>query len=271
LDGDRVSPRAAFFVNSALAFAAAQLLTAALHEAGHGIAAQILGFAPHIYAFYEDNPTGDARQTLIVLAAGPLASLLLGAFFWLWYRRQKPRYSFGRLLLLWMALMGVTTFVNYLIVTPWLADGDTAQFADVLGWPVLARYAMTAAGLVLLAALARPAASAIFCVAPRTIDVDSPRARRRFIMTGFYFPLVAGIALTAVAGIGGRPLNVFYGLLATLGTIDIVVAALYARGVTPPQNERDPDAPLRVEPAAVVLYVALVLLYVFAFSRGVPV
>jgi hypothetical protein len=260
-----------FFANSAVAFAAAQLLAAALHEAGHGLAAQAFGFSPHIYAFYEDNPSGNAAQTLTILAAGPLTSLLLGAGCALWYSRSRPHYSFGRLFLLWVALLGVTTFVNYLLVTPFLAAGDTAQFADVLGWPGWARYAMSAAGVVMLIALARPAARAMVGVAPVTTALDSPGDRKRFIIFGFYLPLVAGVVLTALAGIGGRPLNIAYGLLGTFGTIDIVVAAMYARGAAPSALERATDAPLRIEPAAIVTYVALVALYVFGFSHGVPV
>lgn len=271
LRGGRTSPRRAIFVNSTLAFASAQLIDAALHETGHGVAAQLLGFSPHIYAFFENNPTGDARQTLTILAAGPLVSLLVGAAFWAWYSRSKPRYSFGRLLLLWLALLGVMTFVNYLIVTPWLAAGDTAQFADVLRWPVSARYGIAAIGVALVLVLARPAARAMFDVAPQQVELDSPRARRRFIIGAFYLPLIGGVALTAVAGLGTPPIAVAYGLLGTVGNIDIVVAAMYARGTAPREGERVPDAPLRIEPAAILLYAALVLVYVLAFSRGVPV
>ena len=267
----RDSPRFAFFVNSTLAFACAQLLGSALHEAGHGIAAQLLGFSPRIYAFFEDNPTGTPAQTLLILAAGPVTSLVLGAAFFAWYRLSKPHYTFGRLLLFWLAVLSGMTFVNYLIVTPFLAAGDTAQFADILGWPVLARYAVAAVGVLFVLALSRPAATAMLGVAPASIETDSVGARRRFILHGFYLPLLAGLVLTAVAGIGGRPINVFYGLLGTLGNIDIVVAALYARVAEPSEGARSPDAPLRIAPAGIALYLALVATYIFAFSRGVPV
>gem|GEM_PF-2015655 len=261
----------ALFVNSALAFASAELITAALHEAGHGLAAQALGFSPHIYAFYENNPSGSARETLTILAAGPITSLALGAIFWAWYRSAKPRYSYGRLLLLWLALIGVMEFVNYLIVTPWLAGGDTAQMADVLQWPMTARYGLTAIGVVLVVLLGRPAARAMLAIAPRSIAIDSPEARRRFIMRSFYFPLIAGVLLTAIAGIGSRPLYVVYGLLGTLGNIDIVSAARYANGVPPDDERRGTDATLRIEPVALLIYATLVLVYVLAFSRGVAV
>jgi hypothetical protein len=263
---------ASFFVNSAFAFACAELLTAAFHECGHGLVAQALGFAPRVYAFYENNPTGSAAQTLEILAAGPFASLFSGAAFWIWYARSGPRYGFGRLLLLWLALLGVMEFVNYLIVTPWLGAGDTAQFADVLGWPVAARYAVAAAGVAMLVALARPAAAAIFSVAPQAVPLDTASARRRFILRGFYLPLVVGVFLTALAGVRSAPIFVGYGLLGTFGNIDIVVAAMYAGLAAPAADARmASDAPLRVEPAGIALYAALVLVYVLFFSRGVPI
>ena len=266
-----LSPQLTLSINSALAFASAELITAALHETGHGLTAQALGFSPHIYAFYENNPSGNARETLTILAAGPITSLVLGAIFWAWYRRAKPRYSYGRLLLLWLALLGVMEFVNYVIVTPWLAGGDTARIADVMHWPMTARYGLTAIGVVLVVLLGRPAANAMLAIAPRSIAIGSPQARRRFIMRGFYLPLLAGVVLTALAGIGTQPLYAFYGLLGTLGNIDIVSAARYANGVPPSDEERGPDAMLRIEPAALVSYMALVLVYILEFSHGVPV
>ncbi|MGH7727817.1 MAG: hypothetical protein ACREM2_03335 [Vulcanimicrobiaceae bacterium] len=267
---------AAFFVNSAFAFASAELLTAALHEAGHGVAAQALGFSPHIYAFFEDNPSGTRAQSLLILAAGPLTSLVLGGLFLLWLRRGPPRYSFGRLLLFWLAWLGIMEFVNYLVVTPFLSAGDTAQIADLLAWPLAIRYVIAALGVVLVLLLGRSAAAAMFVVAPGDppLHLESRRGRRGFILFGFYLPLVAGVVLTALAGIGGRPAMIGFGLLGTFGNIDIVVAAMYlgrpleasGTAITPA-----PGALLRVEPAAIVLYLALVALYVFVLAHGLPV
>jgi hypothetical protein len=260
-----------FFVNSALAFACAELLTAALHESGHGLVAQALGFAPKVYGFYENNPTGTPAQTLAILAAGPLVSLFGGAAFWFWYARAEPRYGFGRLLLLWLALLGVMEFVNYLIVTPWLAAGDTAQFAGLLGWPVAARYAVAVAGAAMLAGLARPAAAAMFAVAPASVPLGSASARRRFVLREFYLPLIAGVALTALAGVRTAPAFLGYGLLGTFGNIDIVVAALFAGGQAPVVAERGSDDPLRIEPALLAGYAGMVLAYVLLFSQGVSI
>ncbi len=245
------------------------LVTAALHEAGHGIVAQAFGFAPRIYAFYEDNPTGTATQTLLILAAGPIASLVLGGIFLALYHRQRAHYSFWRLFLFWLGWGGIMEFVNYLVVTPWLSAGDTARFAAILHWPLWVRYAVCVVGIVAVVALGRLAATTMFALAPRGIALETKRDRRRFVIGVFYMPLLAGVALSAVAGIGGRLVIVALGAFASLGSIDIVVSAMYAGGALPTQRRE--DAPIRIEPAAISLYVALVALYVFVFSRGMPI
>jgi hypothetical protein len=264
----------AFFVNSALAFATAELLTAALHETCHGLVAQALGFAPKIYAFYEDNPTGSAVQSAAILAAGPLGSLFLGGLFRLWYVRSKGRSGFWRLLLFWLAWLGIMEFVNYLIVTPWLTAGDTAQLADIFGAPLWSRYAVALLGAGFVFLLAPYATADMFAIAPAGTPLEEFRARRRYIVRGFYLPLFAGVVLTGVAGIGGRPEFVFFGLLGTLGNSDIVGASFSVRRpiVTPPPLAQ-PIAAAQpgIEPAGIALYVALVLFYILVLSRGMAV
>ncbi|HET9343571.1 MAG TPA: M50 family metallopeptidase [Candidatus Eremiobacteraceae bacterium] len=262
--------KAALFVNSALGFAFAELLTAALHETGHGLMAQAFGFSPKIYAFYEDNPTGTIHQSLAILAAGPVVSLMLGLLFRAWYRSGVPRYSLGQLLLFWMAWLGIMQFVNYLIVTPWLTAGDTAQIADLLHVPTWGRYLVSAVGWAALIFLTRPAAHDMLCLAPESEPLDTPRDRRRLILRSFYLPLLAGTLLTALGGFGGQPMVVFYGMLATIGNIDVVALSLYRTG-DGFTLKRAPGEPLRIEPVAIVLYLIMLALYIFVLARGLPV
>jgi len=264
-------PRFTFAINSALAFATAELLTAALHETGHALAARVLGFAPRIYAFYENNPHGTTLQDIVVLAAGPVASLLFGVLFLALFRKTSRYYSYGRLLLLWLGWLGVMEFVNYLIVTPWLAAGDTAQIANRLGWPELPRYAVAALGIVAVFFLGRPAAVAMCAVAPANVALGAALERRRYLFLGFYLPLIAGTLLTALAGIGSRADIVFLGLFGTFGNIDLVGAAMLFVRAPIEFRERAIDAPLRVEPAALVLFALVSLWYITALSRGVAV
>lgn len=262
--------RARFFVNSAFAFAFAELTTAALHETGHGLMAQALGFSPKIYAFYEDNPTGTIHQSIAILAAGPLASLVLGLLFRAWYRSGEARYDLGRLLLFWLAWLGIMQFVNYVIVTPWLTAGDTAQIADLFRVPTWGRYLISAAGWVVLAVLTRPAIQDMLALAPQSEPLDTPRDRRRFVLRSFYSPLFVGTLLTAAGGVGGQPTIVLYGMLATIGNIDVVAFSLFRSGEEPPRM-RTPGQPLKVEPVAIVLYLIVVAFYVFVLARGLPV
>jgi len=262
--------RAALFVNSALAFAFSELLTAALHETGHGLMAQALGFSPKIYAFFEDNPTGTIHQSLAILAAGPIASLILGLLFRAWYRSTPTGYSFARLLLFWMAWLGIMQFVNYIIVTPWLTAGDTAVIADLLHAPVWVRYVASAVGWIVLFLLTKPAAHDMLALAPQAATLETPRDRRRFIMGGFYLPLIVGTALTAPGGIGGQPMIVLYGLLATIGNIGIIALSLFRTG-DEFAVDRGQDAPLRIEPTAIALYLIIVAFYILILARGLAV
>jgi len=264
-----LSGRVAFGINSAFAYATAELLTSALHETGHGLMAQSLGFSPKIYAFYEDNPTGSAVQNLLILAAGPVTSLLLGVIFLLWLRRGTPRYTFPRLFLFWMAWSGILLFVNYLIVTPLMRGGDTWAIVDILQAPVWTRWAWCAIGIVAIVRLAPIAKESMFAVAPQNTQLDSAREQRRYVMGGFYLPLFAGVVLLAPAGIGGNPSIVMLGLLASIGNIDIIAATLYRRPDPPTMHGL--DATLRIDPLAIGAYLVMVALYVFVFSRGMPV
>jgi hypothetical protein len=238
---------------------------------GHGLAAQALGFAPRIYPFFENNPSGTKLQTFIILAAGPSASLLLGMCFLAIFTRQKPHYSLARLLLLWLGWLGVMEFVNYLFVTPWLSAGDTARIADLLEWPALPRYAVAAVAAGIVISLARLAALSMCTTAPADFALDSPSARRRFIRNGFYFPLIAGTVLTAAGGIGTQPLAVGLGLLGTFGNIDIVSVAFRGANGEMTGPERATDAELRLEPIAIALYLVVVGFYIAVLSRGLPV
>jgi hypothetical protein len=188
----------------------------------------------------------------------------------LWYRSGAARYSFGRLLLFWLAWLGIMEFVNYLIVTPWLSAGDTAQFADLLGWSIATRYAVAAIGIILLVALTGPAAGSMFAAAPADVPLDTFADRRRFIMNGFYLPLIAGTALTAPGGIGAPIQITLIGMLGTFGNIDIVAFSIF-RAATAAVPARTGRTPVRVEPGAIALYLALILIYTLVIARGVPV
>ncbi len=259
------------FANAALAFASATMLTVVIHEASHGLVAQALGFSPKIYPFFENNPTGTPLQNVLIAAGGPVGSLLTGILFAWLYLRGPARYSFWRVLLCWLAFLGIIEFVNYLIVTPWLAAGDTAVICDRLGLGIVPRYALAALGIALLIALGGWAARMTYAVAPASVVLDDRRERVRYILRHFYVPAFAGLALVALASIDGQPLYVLYGLLGAFGSTDIVGVALGSARRPPLRRAQGDDAPMRVAPAAVALYVLLLGFYAVVLVHGVPV
>jgi hypothetical protein len=108
--------------------------------------------------------------------------------------------------------------------------------------------------------------------APAGAELETGRQRARYVRNAFYLPFFAGLALVALAGIGGKPLYVFYGLLATIGTLDLLGPAIPTAGrLRLSERAALSPAPLAVVPIAVALYLALALFYVFALSRGVPI
>jgi hypothetical protein len=257
-------------LNSGLAFASATLITTALHEASHGFVAKALGFSPKIYPFFEDNPRGTTSQDILILAGGPVGSLVFGiAFAWMYYR-GSTKYSFGRFLLCWLALLGVIEFVNYLIVTPWLSGGDTAVIADRLGWQAAPRYAVAAVGLVALFVLALPAARMMAAAAPAGTPLETPRERRRWLSLAFYIPAFAGIVLVAPATLGIKPEFALYGLLAAFGSTDIVGVSFGAARAPTATGERRRDDPIRISWGGVALYAGLLIVYTRILVYGLP-
>lgn len=259
------------FANAALAFASATMITVVIHEGAHGLVAQALGFAPKIYPFVENNPTGTPLQDILIAAGGPIGSLLTGLLFAWLYARGRPRYGFWRVLLCWLAFQGIIEFVNYLIVTPWLAAGDTAVICDRLGLGIVPRYAIAAIGVVILIALGGWAAQMMYACAPRSVALDERRERVRYISRSFYLPAFAGLLLVALAAIGGHPVYVFYGLLGAFGSIDIAGVALGATRRPALRRSEGQDAPERIAPAAVAVYLLLLCFYVVVLVHGVPV
>jgi len=259
------------FANAALAFASATMMTVAIHEAAHGLVAQWLGFSPKIYPFFENNPTGTPHQDILIAAGGPVGSLLTGVVFAWFYWRGRATYGFWRVLLCWLAFLGIIEFVNYLIVTPWLAAGDTAVICDRLGLGIVARYVIAAVGIAILIALGAWAAQMMYACAPGSVALAERRQRVRYISRYFYLPAFAGLALVALAAIGGHPLYIFYGLLGAFGSIDIAGVALGATRRPPRRRAEGDDAPDRIAPAAVAVYLILLCFYVVVLVRGVPV
>ena len=68
-------------IQSAVAYAAASLITVALHEFGHGLAARLYGFHPTVYGLHEEDLATSPARMAVISTAGPFVSLVLGLIF----------------------------------------------------------------------------------------------------------------------------------------------------------------------------------------------
>jgi hypothetical protein len=106
---------------STVAFALALLLMITLHELAHAVAGLAMGLDPVMRPFSVDAGGVTPAQRAITAAAGPLFSLVSGLAVLALPQSGTP---FGRLFALWFALLSVQEFNGYLIIGPFVADGD---------------------------------------------------------------------------------------------------------------------------------------------------
>lgn len=185
-----VVPPRLVLVHSAATFALAFLLTLAVHEFAHGLAARSIGLHPVVHATYESDVAASTGQRVFVALAGPAASAIVGAVV-----LALPVRGHGslRLLQVWVGLLGLATFAGYLLTAPFLSSGDVGLALRVGGVPAVLRWvalAVGAAGIVGLGAL-----GARLFVPLAGVDADRMPVLRALGFAGW----LVGAVLTLVA------------------------------------------------------------------------
>lgn len=131
-------------------FAVAYAANLVLHELAHACMAALVGVPATLHNLRVDTDRSMASGNDLVWigVSGPLASLLIGAVAALALRRAPQVW---RLPLFLVALFGITFFTGNLMSAAFV--GDFSAAARRLGAPPAVRYAISAAGLVLTAAV----------------------------------------------------------------------------------------------------------------------
>lgn len=118
--------------DSVLAYGSALLITATVHEFGHGLTALLFGQHPTVYGLHEEDIASSATAVGVIAAAGPIVSLIVGLIFLAIHKRLRGQ-GFGRYLTLWLGLLGIATFFGYLLTAPFYKDGDVYKVLAALG------------------------------------------------------------------------------------------------------------------------------------------
>ncbi len=140
----------AFATNNVLIYIATSIIVTILHELAHFMVATYFDLHPvlfHNYVSYSDKFT--ATQSIYIAAAGPLFSLIQGIICMFWTKKIKEKGVFS-LIILWLGLQGILTFMGYLLIAPFFAYGDTGKVFAILGVPMFAMIIISILSIIII-------------------------------------------------------------------------------------------------------------------------
>lgn len=122
-------------INSTLILISSTIIFTVLHESAHFITAEYFGLDPHLHRNYVHlGKKGSEIQEVIVAAAGPLFSLVSGVVItYLSVRLKKP--CLFKLFLLWLGVGSLLACLGYILIAPFVKNGDTGKVFSYLGIP----------------------------------------------------------------------------------------------------------------------------------------
>lgn len=143
-------------LNSALLYIAAFLLTTIIHELAHAIVGAMNDSDPVMHHNYVEHLSPDhltSGQQILIALAGPITSLIQGLIVGYLYLRSS-RERLIDLFLLWLAVLGSTNFLGYLMTGPFFRSGDIGKVYDLADTPAWVQIALaiTGAGMLLFIA-----------------------------------------------------------------------------------------------------------------------
>ena len=243
-------------INSTLLFSIATVATMTMHEFGHFIAAVFFhakeAALHHNYASYQLEELPLTNQ-LIIVAAGPLFSLLLGIVFNLLCSRYSKR-NLLFLFLLYMSAFGYIAFGGYLIIAPLFSNGDTGFICSALNFPMWLTIIVALVGVAFMLYIMKILSRYFVELATPEIINDKTQ-RRAFFNTLIKFPLYLGIVITTLLNL---PISVFvslaYPLFSPLNLLWSYGYCLDANYIAPKAN-RELNHLCKVSPMLIIAFI----------------
>lgn len=174
-------------------FAVSYIIITIIHESTHALTAYALGVPFTLFHFAVDvaRDRGTLVQHAAIGVAGPLCALIVGLICWFFYRRSRGSRS--ELLLLYLAVFGVSTFFGNLMSAAFV--GDFSRAAMALRLPMPARYAASLIGLL--------SVCVVHFIAGLELRRLSPAgsSRLRALMVMIVVPVLAGTAIVTLCSL----------------------------------------------------------------------
>lgn len=201
-------------MNSTILFVVASTLETTLHELGHFIAS-ILLHAKDVFLYHNyvssNTENLSLNNTLIIKAAGPLVSLLIGILFHFNCSHRTDR-TLSFLFTLYLSAFGYIGFFGYLMIAPFFTYGDTGYICMALEFPLWLTISIAFSGAIILYLIMRNLMKYFVEIGTPEIISNKP-LRSVFIHSLIFYPLVFGICITTLLNL---PVPTFASLIAPL-------------------------------------------------------
>ena len=202
-------------INSTLLFSIAFLLQMTFHELGHFITGVLL-HAKDVILFHnyvsQDFSGLTVASQIIIVAAGPLFSLFIGALFQLICSTYKKRNTLF-LFLLYMSAFGYICFGGYLLIAPFFQGGDTGFIFHLLGFPLWLTIIFAVLGVAFIFLISKMLGKYFAEMATEEIMNDKLQ-QKKFSDVLIKYPLYIGVVIVTLLNL---PVTAFISLFYPLG------------------------------------------------------
>jgi hypothetical protein len=233
-------------------FALALRASSVLHEGAHALVAWLHG-VPITISNFAVHGKASPPVAIAMAAAGPLYSLVQGAACALALQSFGAKNSAFRLLLVWLALHGLSAAFGYLL-TPFGGAGDVALICRLLGVGNAVRGVLVLVGAAGILWTGWLCASLLLPFAEPGALLNAPEARARLLLELAVVPWLVG---TVIAFAFAWPFSNRFSLLYEVasGAFTIVAYRFAQRASAPELTHGCPEAP--IWPWAVVTAVVM--------------
>lgn len=179
-----------FIANAAMLLILTAILEMTFHEIGHFVTAYFfhakdLSLHHNFVNYKQDNLL--PNQLIIIAAAGPIVSLLLGILFHVVVLNSKKRnklFVFN----LFLSIHGYIGFFGYLMIAPLSINGDTGYIFNALKFPMWLVVGIAILGLIILIKLIKHLNLFLLELAPATI-LNNLEERKNYVAAIIKYPV----------------------------------------------------------------------------------
>ena len=137
-------------INSILIIVSTTIIGTILHELAHYFTALHFNMQPHLHHNYVHNDVvGTPQQEVLMVAAGPMFSLLFGIVVSLFSIKYiKP--SLLKMFLLWLGMGCLLVFFGYIFIAPVAKNGDTGKIFEYFAVPMYLTVILSIASFIFM-------------------------------------------------------------------------------------------------------------------------